>query len=43
MGFGVEEMERKARPSLRRDSGMRFPLGPPLGKRVPLCAAATFS
>lgn len=26
MGFGVEEMERKACPSLRRDSGMRFPL-----------------
>lgn len=35
MGFGVEEMERKARPVLRGDSGMRFPLGPPLGKRVP--------
>lgn len=29
-------MERKACPSLRRDSGMNFPLGPPLGKRVPL-------
>ncbi len=35
MGFGVEEMERKALPSLRRDYGMRFPLGPPLGKRDP--------
>lgn len=35
MGFGVEKMERIARPNLRRDSGMRFPLGPPLGKRVP--------
>ena len=27
-------MERKARPSLRRDSGMRFPPGPPLGKHA---------
>lgn len=26
MGFGVEEMERKARSSLRQDSGMNFPL-----------------
>lgn len=26
MGFGVEEMERKARPSLRRNSGTDFPL-----------------
>ena len=29
-------MKRKVCPSLRRDSGMRFPLGPPLGKHVPL-------
>lgn len=29
-------MERKARPSLRRDSGMSFPPGLPLGKHVPL-------
>ncbi len=26
MGFGVEEMGQKVRPSLRRDSGMNFPL-----------------
>ena len=29
-------MKRKVCPSLMRDSGMDFPLGPPLGKRVPL-------
>lgn len=38
MGFGVEEMERKARPSLRRDSGMNFPLEQASGKHVPFWA-----
>lgn len=38
MGFEVEEMERKARPSLRRDSGMNFPLEQASGKHVPFWA-----
>ncbi len=38
MGFGVEEMERKARPSLRRDSGMNFPFEQASGKHVPFWA-----
>ena len=36
MGFSKRQVKRKVCPSLRRDSGMRFPLGPPLGKHVPL-------
>lgn len=35
MGFSRRQVQRKVRPSLRRDYGMRFPLGPPLGKRDP--------
>ena len=35
MGFSRRQVKRKVRPSLRRDSGMRFPPGLPLGKRVP--------
>lgn len=33
----------KARPILSAYSGMDFPPGPPLGKRVPVCVAKAFS
>ena len=36
MGFGVEEVGRKACPVLSANSGMQFPLGTRLGKCVPL-------
>ena len=36
MGFGVEEVERKACPVLSADSGMRFPLGWLSGNRIPV-------
>lgn len=31
----AEGLNRKARPVPRPDSGTRFPLGPPSGKRIP--------
>ena len=36
-------MKRKVCPVLRANSGTRFPPGLPLGKRVPVCVAKTFS
>lgn len=36
MSFSRRQVKRKVCPSLRRDSGTRFPLELPLGKHVPL-------
>lgn len=35
MGFSRRQVKRKVCPGLSADSGMRFPFGPPLGKRDP--------
>lgn len=36
MGFSRRQVKRKVYPGLSADSGMNFPPGLPLGKRVPL-------
>lgn len=41
--FRLRHHPETVRPSLSADSGMRFPPGLPLGKRVPACVDAAFS